>query len=82
MADYEQKDNTGSIFKNDRKDNEKQPDYRGTCIVDGVAKDISLWVKTSKKGLKYFSAAFKEAYVKPSAGGNTASAEVDDDLPF
>jgi uncharacterized protein (DUF736 family) len=82
MADYEQKDNSGAIFKNDRKENEKQPDYRGTCVVDGVEKDISLWVTKSKAGKTYFSAKFKEAWKKDKATSNTASAEVDDDLPF
>jgi len=32
---YEQKNNSGSLFRNDKKLTEKQPDYNGTVKVDG-----------------------------------------------
>ena len=60
----ENKTNTGAIFKNDKKTNEKQPDYRGKVNVNGKDMEGSLWVKESKTGTKYFSASFQEPYVK------------------
>lgn len=42
--------NRGILFKNDRKENEKHPDYKGTLNVDGVEFWISGWRKDTKKG--------------------------------
>jgi len=33
---YEQKDNSGSLFKNDRMTSDKSPEYKGTVLIDGV----------------------------------------------
>lgn len=71
---YETKPNTGAIFKNEKKANEKHPDYRGNINVDGKEKEISLWLKESAKGVKYFSVAIGEVW-KPKEGsaGTTAT---------
>lgn len=61
----EQRNNSGSIFKNDKKTADNQPDYRGKITVDGKQWEISLWVKEGQQAGKYFSAAIKEPYVKP-----------------
>jgi hypothetical protein len=42
--------NTGILFRNDRRENEKQPEFTGTINVDGVEFWLSAWVKTSKEG--------------------------------
>jgi uncharacterized protein (DUF736 family) len=60
----ETKLNSGAIFKNSKKTNEKQPDYKGTVNVNGKDMEISLWLKESQKGTKYFSAAFQEPFKK------------------
>jgi uncharacterized protein (DUF736 family) len=80
MSEYDNT-NRGAIFKNEHKKTENHPDYRGTINVDGVDKEISLWVKTSKAGKKFFSASIQEPYV---ATGQTpqASEEAEDDMPF
>ena len=85
MSNFEQKDNSGSIFKNDKKgDNAKAPDYKGKCVVDGVEKEMALWLKKSKAGMSYMSIAFSEPFVKDALKSNTASksSPVDDDAPF
>lgn len=71
--------NTGAIFKNEKKA-DNHPDYRGTINVDGVYKEIALWVKTSKDGTKqFFSAKISEPFKKVDAPkANNAN----DDLPF
>lgn len=81
----ETKLNSGAIFKNDKKTAETHPDYRGKINVDGVEKEISLWVKTAASGLQYFSVSIQKPWVKP--GANTPKVEstghsIDDDLPF
>jgi uncharacterized protein (DUF736 family) len=86
----ETKVNNGTIFKNDKKTAENQPDYRGKINVDGKEWEISLWVKEGQKAGKYFSAAIKEPWVKPDEVQATAKPvqtnlmnESDDDgLPF
>jgi len=55
--------NTAVIFKNNKKENEKHPDYRGTINVDGRELEISLWIKEGKAG-KFFSGKIKEPYQK------------------
>jgi uncharacterized protein (DUF736 family) len=80
----ETKNNTGAIFKNDKKTAETQPDYKGKVNVNGADMEVALWLKESKSGMKYFSATFQEPYVRPAI--SDAPAEPfkleDDDLPF
>ena len=84
----ETKLNSGAIFKNAKKTNEKQPDYQGTVNVNGKEMQISLWFKESQKGTKYFSASFQEPFQKdsetktyPNETKYTPKIE-DDRLPF
>lgn len=67
--------NRGAIFKNNKKEKETHPDYRGTINVDGVEKEISLWVKTSQKGEQFFSVSISEPYKKTET-------KPESDLPF
>jgi hypothetical protein len=87
---YEQRDNTGSLFKNDRKAADTHADYNGTIIVDGVSYWLNAWVKEGSKG-KFFSLS-----VKPKDGGKGAGKptpqqaarssvkhnDMDDEIPF
>jgi len=81
----ETKNNSGAIFKN-TKTKETQPDYKGKVNVNGKDMEISLWVKESKTGTKYFSASFQEPYVKPVSqeviNQNNAQDLADNDLPW
>jgi len=54
---YEQRDNSGSLFKNTYKQRDNQPDYTGNGMIDGVEYRISSWVKEGQKG-KFFSLSF------------------------
>lgn len=82
----ETKLNSGAIFKNN-KTKETQPEYKGKVNVNGKDMEISLWVKESKTGTKYFSASFQEPYVKTVtatevANQNNTQDLIDNDLPF
>lgn len=74
--------NTGAIFKNDKKTAENHPDYKGHINVDGKEKQVSLWLKTSAAGTKFFSVAISEPYVKPGTAAATTVINQSDDLPF
>jgi uncharacterized protein (DUF736 family) len=87
----ETKNNSGAIFKNDKKTSEKAPDYKGKVNVNGKEMEISLWFKTSQKGTQYFSAAFQEPFkkenqvmTKPNNYDTHQEFRIDskDDLPF
>lgn len=76
----EQKDMTGVLFKNKRKEQDKHPDYVGKAMVEGYAYELSAWIKESKKGEKFMSIA-----IRPPREINNASPEardLDDDIPF
>jgi hypothetical protein len=81
--------NKGVLFKNNEKETDSHPDYRGHLNVDGVDLWLSAWLKTSKNGMRYMSLAVKPKNAesaKPknetakSAGGG--SAPFDDAIPF
>jgi len=67
MSDYDNT-NTGAMFANDKGDNDKRPDRKGSLNVDGVDYWISGWLRESKEGKKFLSLKVerKEA-AKPSA---------------
>lgn len=74
------KNNSGNIFKADKK-SKKAPDYKGKVNVNGKVMEIALWVKEGEKG-KYFSASFQEPYVKAAPSQNPNPAANNSDLPF
>ena len=41
----DKKDNSGVLFKNDKKEAHNQPDYKGNITVAGVEYWLSAWIK-------------------------------------
>ena len=54
----EKRDNSGALFTNDKRQNEKHPHYQGKATINGVDYYVSAWVKDGQKG-KYQSLSFK-----------------------
>ena len=85
---------TGMLFRNDKGDNEKRPDYKGSCEVNGVQYWISGWVRTagenSKRAGEKFISMKLEPKDQPQAQPQRAAvqqqpatvANMDDDIPF
>jgi uncharacterized protein (DUF736 family) len=76
--------NSGVLFENDKGNNPKRPDYRGTGNWQGQEFNISAWIKESKKdGSKFFSFRFEDKQPAKPKGNPTPSQEFqDDDIPF
>ena len=59
--------NRAVLFKSDRKDKPEDRDYHGSYTdAAGLEHSISGWAKTSKKGVKYLSLAFKPKNEQPA----------------
>ena len=65
MSDHEPKDNTGSLFKVANKKSETHADYEGSCIVDGVAYFMNVWMKTPSGKKPFMSFSFKRKDKQP-----------------
>jgi len=56
---YELKEGQGSLFKND-KQNDRQPDFKGSIMIKGVLYSVSAWNRTSQNGRQYISLQAEE----------------------
>ena len=85
MSNYDNT-NSGTLFKNDRKEKDNHPDYKGQINVDGTEYWLSAWVKVSKDGTKKFmslSVKAKDEQAKPAKGSQGSGFDdIDSDLPF
>jgi uncharacterized protein (DUF736 family) len=89
----EQKNNSGTIFRNAKKETAQAPDYSGTATVGEKKYRIAGWINKSKTGANYLRVLFTEVVEQPQAGlpaeqsrlemgsGNVDSVMIDD-LPF
>ncbi|MDD6772714.1 MAG: hypothetical protein PUD85_02015 [Bacteroidales bacterium] len=65
---YQMKEGQGSLFKNE-KQNDRQPDLKGSVMIKGVLYELAGWYRTSQNGRQYISLQAAE----PSADRNNAA---------
>lgn len=85
MSDYVQKDGTGVLFKNERKEKESHPDRTGTITVGGKQYRLAAWIKDGKKG-KFLSLSISDFQPKEKkhadTGRSTDGDDFNDDIVF
>lgn len=64
----EQKNNSGSIFKNAKKEKPTHPDYSGNATINGKEFRLAGWINKSKSGNSYLRLLFSEIIEKPAEG--------------
>ena len=79
---YQQKELSGSLFKNKKREKDTHPNMTGTALINGVEYWVSGWTKDGSKG-KWISLAFKPKEEKPVRGSsNVGGGSIEDDIPF
>jgi hypothetical protein len=86
---YEQKDNSGSLFGNEKRESEKHPHAKGTAMIDGREYWVDAWTNTAANGKRYQSLKFKlkDQQSAPAGGGYRDTTpppadDLDDEIPF
>ena len=80
---YEMRPNSGTLFKNEEKQEETHADYQGEALIDGTVYWFNAWIKTGKSGKKFMSCSFKPKTDRPAAkpkGGPIG--DLENDIPF
>jgi hypothetical protein len=84
---FQHKPNSGSLWRNDKKETEKHPDHTGTLNVEGREYWLSAWVNDAN-GKKYFSLKVKpkdeqqRQAAPPPQQSAPPPGDFDDDIPF
>lgn len=79
---YEQRDNEGALFKNDKREKDTHPHAKGKAMIGGVMYWVSAWTKEGSKG-RFQSLSFKpvDGSQQPASQSKPAP-DFDDDVPF
>ena len=79
------RENSGALFKNDKKETDKHPDFNGHAVIGGAGYWISAWAQVYEKDgekRRYFSLSFKEKDAAAPRGAKKSTPPTDDDIPF
>ena len=73
---------SGALFKNQKKQTDKHPDYNGSCEIEGTEYWVSAWVNKSSKGVSYMSLKFNPKDGAPKKEQAPVDDDFADDVPF
>lgn len=76
------RDNSGVLFKNDKKAKENQPDMTGSIVINGQKLRLAAW-KRESNGKGYLSISVSEfAALEPAKANGYQPQELEEDIPF
>jgi len=81
---YEQRDNSGTLFKNEKREKDSHPNATGKAMIGGVMYYVSAWTKKGSKG-PFQSLSFKPVEERIRGGlreGGGNAPGLDDEIPF
>jgi uncharacterized protein (DUF736 family) len=81
MSNFVPKEGFGALFRNTKKTEDKQPDYRGNIQIKGEAFILVAWVKEGKNG-KFLSMKIEAQDMTERKPAKTEAENESDDLPF
>lgn len=76
-----ERDNSGILFRNDKKTSEKHPDYKGNAIIGTKKMWLSAWIKEGARG-KFMSLAFTPADQQAQPQTKTPAQDEEFEPPF
>ena len=88
MTEYDDT-NRGQIWKNDKKDSDRHPDFKGSLNVEGIEYWVSAWLRAADANPRApslrFSITAKDEVQAEGVNNAKAAAtpeELNDDIPF
>lgn len=78
---YEQKEGDIAIFLVKQKKGERHPDWTGKALIDGVEKDVSLWIKSDTMLAGSVKNKWKPDFDKAKQTAQPVN-DMDDEVPF
>jgi len=80
---FEKKEGSGALFKNNDRQKDTHPEYRGDILINGEEYWLSAWVKEGNRG-KFFSLAAKKKEERSGTAvkRNPGKQEEDPEIPF
>jgi len=81
---FEQRNNSGALFANRKRETEKHPNATGDALIGGVKYRVSAWTKTDKNGNKWQSLSFSpvDASDRDRTSNSNPVADIESDLPY
>lgn len=83
---YTPAEGKGTIFKNDRKEKDNHPDYRGQAMIGGTLVEIALWAREGRRGTFYSvsisPARERQAPAPQPQPSRNRQEDLQDEVPF